>query len=77
MMRRKNLLLITKRGYALVTRLLPNIDPVHQVSIVPRGMAGGFTMILPKEDKYYATKTIMEEQIIHLLGGRSREIDFK
>lgn len=60
-------------GHALVARMLPNTDPVHQVTIVPRGMAGGFTMILPKEDKYYMTKTIMEEKIIHLLGGRVAE----
>lgn len=60
-------------GHALVARLLPNTDPVHQVTIVPRGMAGGFTMILPKEDKYYATKTSMEEKVVHLLGGRVAE----
>jgi cell division protease FtsH len=60
-------------GHALVARLLPNTDPVHQVTIIPRGLAGGFTMILPKEDKYYATKTSMEEKIIHLLGGRVAE----
>lgn len=60
-------------GHAVVARLLPNTDPVHQVTIVPRGLAGGFTMILPKEDKYYATKTNMEEKIVHLLGGRVAE----
>lgn len=60
-------------GHALVARMLPNTDPVHQVSIIPRGRAGGFTMILPKEDKYYATRTEMGEQIIHLLGGRVAE----
>lgn len=60
-------------GHAVVARLLPNTDPVHQVTIVPRGLAGGFTMILPKEDKYYATKTNMEERIVHLLGGRVAE----
>lgn len=60
-------------GHALVARLMPNTDPVHQVTIIPRGRAGGFTMILPKEDKYYATKTTMEEQIVHLLGGRVAE----
>jgi len=60
-------------GHALVARMMPNTDPVHQVTIIPRGRAGGFTMILPKEDKYYSTKTIMTEQIIHLLGGRVAE----
>lgn len=60
-------------GHAVVARMLPNTDPVHQVSIIPRGRAGGFTMILPKEDKYYATRTEMGEQIIHLLGGRVAE----
>ncbi|KJF25575.1 hypothetical protein TZ02_17895 [Clostridium aceticum] len=60
-------------GHAVVATLLPNTDPVHQVTIIPRGRAGGFTMILPKEDKYYATKTEMEEHIVHLLGGRIAE----
>ncbi|WIF95660.1 ATP-dependent zinc metalloprotease FtsH [Caminicella sporogenes] len=60
-------------GHAVVARLLPNTDPVHQVTIIPRGRAGGFTMILPKEDKYYMTKTEMEERIVHLLGGRVAE----
>ena len=60
-------------GHALVARMMPNTDPVHQVTIIPRGRAGGFTMILPKEDKYYSTKTIMTEQIVHLLGGRVAE----
>ncbi|HZX20869.1 MAG TPA: ATP-dependent zinc metalloprotease FtsH [Clostridia bacterium] len=60
-------------GHAVVARLLPDSDPVHQVSIIPRGRAGGFTMILPTEDKYYATKTEMENIIVHLLGGRVAE----
>lgn len=60
-------------GHALVASMLPNTDPVHQISIIPRGRAGGFTMILPKEDKYYATKTEMQEHIVHLLGGRVAE----
>jgi len=60
-------------GHAIVAASLPNTDPVHQITIVPRGRAGGFTMILPKEDRYYTTKTNMEEQIIHLLGGRVSE----
>ncbi|MDR0570280.1 MAG: ATP-dependent zinc metalloprotease FtsH [Clostridiales Family XIII bacterium] len=60
-------------GHAVVARALPNTDPVHQITIIPRGRAGGFTMILPKEDKYYTTKTKMTEQIVHLLGGRVAE----
>lgn len=61
-------------GHAVVAHSLPKTDPVHQITIVPRGRAGGFTMILPKEDKYYGTKTTMREQIIHLLGGRVAEL---
>ena len=60
-------------GHAVVAASLPNTDPVHQITIIPRGRAGGFTMILPKEDKYYETRNKMEEQIIHLLGGRVAE----
>lgn len=60
-------------GHAVVARLIPDSDPVHQVSIIPRGRAGGFTMILPEEDKYYATKSEMENHIVHLLGGRIAE----
>ena len=60
-------------GHAVVAHTLPHTDPVHQITIVPRGRAGGFTMVLPKEDKYYGTKAGMREQIIHLLGGRVAE----
>ncbi|MEI8217225.1 MAG: ATP-dependent zinc metalloprotease FtsH [Eubacteriales bacterium] len=60
-------------GHAVVARLLENSDPVHQVTIIPRGLAGGFTMTLPKEDRSYLTKTEMQEQLIHLLGGRVAE----
>ena len=61
-------------GHAVVAHVLPKTDPVHQITIIPRGRAGGFTMILPKEDKYYGTKEKMREQIIHLLGGRVAEM---
>lgn len=61
-------------GHAVVARSLPKSDPVHQITIIPRGRAGGFTMTLPKEDRYYATKASMREQIIHLLGGRVAEL---
>ncbi|MBK5246420.1 MAG: ATP-dependent zinc metalloprotease FtsH [Peptostreptococcaceae bacterium] len=60
-------------GHAVVARMMPNTDPVHQITIIPRGRAGGFTMILPTEERYYATKTSMSEQIVHLLGGRVAE----
>jgi len=60
-------------GHAVVAHALPKTDPVHQVTIVPRGRAGGFTMVLPKEDRNYGTKDTMREQIIHLLGGRVAE----
>lgn len=60
-------------GHAVVGRLLPGSDPVHQVTIIPRGRAGGFTMSLPKEDRYYSTKKGMFNDIIELLGGRVAE----
>lgn len=60
-------------GHAVVATMLPYTDPVHQVTIVPRGRAGGFTMILPEEDKYYMTKTELKEHMVHLLGGRVAE----
>lgn len=61
-------------GHAVVARSLPKSDPVHQITIIPRGRAGGFTMTLPTEDRYYGTKAAMREQIIHLLGGRVAEL---
>ena len=60
-------------GHAVVSRYLPTQDPVHQISIIPRGMAGGYTMYRPTEDKSFMSKTAMEEQIISLLGGRVAE----
>lgn len=60
-------------GHAIVAHSLPNSDPIHQITIIPRGMAGGFTMILPKEERYFNTKTNMKESIVHLLGGRVAE----
>ena len=69
----KKLTAYHEAGHAVVARSLPGTDPVHQITIVPRGRAGGFTMILPKEDRMYATKSSMREQIIHLLGGRVAE----
>jgi len=60
-------------GHAIVMRSIPDCDPVHQVTIMPRGMAGGFTMSLPEEDKYYSTKADMLNELCHLLGGRVAE----
>ena len=60
-------------GHAVVSRFLPTQDSVHQISIVPRGMAGGYTMYRPTEDKSFMSKTEMLEQIVSLLGGRVAE----
>ena len=60
-------------GHAVVSRFLPTQDPVHQISIVPRGMAGGYTMYRPTEDKSFMSKTEMLENIVSLLGGRVAE----
>ena len=60
-------------GHAVVSRYLETQDKVHQISIVPRGMAGGYTMYRPTEDKSFMSKTEMEENIVSLLGGRVAE----
>ena len=60
-------------GHAVVSHFLETQDPVHQISIVPRGMAGGYTMYRPVEDKSFMSKTEMEENIVSLLGGRVAE----
>ena len=60
-------------GHAVVSRFLPTQDAVHQISIVPRGMAGGYTMYRPNEDKNFMSKSEMEETIVSLLGGRAAE----
>ena len=60
-------------GHAVVSHYLETQDPVHQISIVPRGMAGGYTMYRPSEDKSFMSKTEMEENIVSLLGGRVAE----
>ena len=60
-------------GHAVVSRFLETQDPVHQISIVPRGLAGGYTMYRPTEDKSFMSKTEMEENIVSLLGGRVAE----
>ncbi len=60
-------------GHAVVARCLPNHDDIHEISIIPRGMAGGYTMYKPNEDKSYASKSEMKEHIVSLLGGRVAE----
>ena len=60
-------------GHAVVMRLLPNCDPVHEISVIPRGRAGGYTMHLPKEDTSYTSKAKLEDEMVGLLGGRVAE----
>ena len=60
-------------GHAIVMRSIPGTDPVHQITIIPRGMAGGFTMSLPENDKFFETRGNMINDIKHLLGGRVAE----
>ena len=69
----KKLVAFHEAGHAVVSRFLPTQDNVHQISIVPRGMAGGYTMYRPAEDKSFMSKTEMEENIVSLLGGRVAE----
>ncbi|MBE3559510.1 MAG: ATP-dependent zinc metalloprotease FtsH [Ktedonobacteraceae bacterium] len=61
-------------GHALVARLLPNTDPVHKVSIVARGQTGGFTMLLPTEDRYLWSKPQFEDTLAYALGGHVAEL---
>ena len=60
-------------GHAVVIHALPDHDPVHQITIVPRGQAGGMTIFLPEEDRSYRSKAYMTQQIVSLLGGRAAE----
>ena len=60
-------------GHAILFEVLSELDPVHSISIIPTGMAGGYTMPLPGEDKMYMTKMMMEQEIVSLLGGRAAE----
>lgn len=69
----KKLTAYHEAGHALATYFLPGQDPVHQISIIPRGMAGGYTMSLPAEDKSYRSKGDMLDDIVVLLGGRVAE----
>ncbi|GAB6168575.1 ATP-dependent zinc metalloprotease FtsH [Clostridium carnis] len=60
-------------GHAVVMKLLVHSDPVHEISIIPRGMAGGYTMHLPKEDRSYTSKEKLRDDMVGLLGGRVAE----
>ena len=69
----KKLTAYHEAGHAIVSQFLPTQTAVKEVSIIPRGMAGGYTMYKTDEDKYYVSKTEMEEKLIALLGGRAAE----
>ena len=69
----KKLTAYHEAGHAVVMKLLPHADPVHQISIIPRGMAGGYTMHLPEKDRSYMSKSKLEDEIVGLLGGRVAE----
>ena len=69
----KRLTAFHEGGHTLVGMLLDNTDPVHKVTIIPRGRAGGYTLSLPKEDRYYATRSEMLDELKVLLGGRVAE----
>lgn len=69
----KEMIAYHEAGHALVAKLLPNTDPVHKISIIPRGMALGYTMQLPLEDRYLTTKTELINNLTVLFGGRVAE----
>lgn len=69
----KKLVSYHEAGHAVVSAMIPGTDPVHKVSIIPRGRAGGYTLILPTEDRYYRTKSMLLNEIVVLLGGRVAE----
>jgi cell division protease FtsH len=69
----KKLVAYHEAGHAVVSYFLPDSDPLHKISIIPRGRAGGYTLLLPKEDRHYATKSQMLNEISMLLGGRVAE----
>jgi len=71
--REKRVIAYHEGGHALVAHALPNSDPVHKISIIPRGRALGYTLTLPTEDKFLVTKSELVDQLAMLLGGRSAE----
>ncbi|NLW43432.1 MAG: ATP-dependent zinc metalloprotease FtsH [Tissierellia bacterium] len=71
--RDKRITAVHEAGHALVSRLMPDSDPVHMITIIPRGMAGGFTAYIPDDDDEFITKSYLENRIVSLLGGRVAE----
>jgi cell division protease FtsH len=71
--REKKLVSYHEAGHAVVSYFLPNADPLHKISIIPRGRAGGYTLLLPKEDRRYVTKSQMLDELVIYLGGRMAE----
>ena len=69
----KKLVSYHEAGHGLVAALLPHTDPLHKISIIPRGGAGGYTLLLPKEDRHYMTRSHLLNQVTMLLGGRMAE----
>ncbi len=69
----KKIVAFHEAGHVLVGYLLPNTDPVHKVSIIPRGRAGGYTLMLPEQDRYYMTKSELISRVTTLLAGRVSE----
>lgn len=69
----KRLVAYHEAGHAVVAKLIPGADPVHEISIIPRGMAGGYTLTLPEQDKYFISKLELLDEITQLLGGRVAE----
>lgn len=71
--REKQLVAYHEAGHAVISALLPDTDPVHKISIIPRGRAGGYTLLLPTEDRYYMTRSRLLDEVTILLGGRVAE----
>jgi cell division protease FtsH len=69
----KKIVAYHEAGHALVGYMLPHTDPVHKVSIIPRGRAGGYTLMFPEEDRYYMTRSELLDRVSTLLGGRVAE----
>ena len=75
--RERKITAVHEAGHAILHHVIPGMDPVHSISIIPTGMAGGYTMPLPDEDTMYHTRSYMENEIVILLGGRvAEEIEF-
>jgi len=70
----KELTAYHEAGHALVGHFLPTVNPIHKISIIPRGQAGGYTLALPLEDKYYMTRSELLEDVVMFLGGRAAEV---